>query len=227
MTSDASRSLVLRTLDALLPSQHRRRSRRDVLDQRLEAPRLTFAHVERFLCDDEEVVDEMRGRRDVEWNDFAGTADGSALLLQEHLLSRLVARAGSDLNPLPQLRVLFLKLLDLRSFILSPHDGRQRHRLEYRREEVVQAQEERILVLLREVNSEVGMFLRVLAELEVKPILPLCLRVNFRRQLCEELSDPLRVAIFVCHHQIHFEQPVLQLLHSLRIVLLQLAEEEI
>lgn len=63
----------------------------------------------------------MGWRCNIEWNDFAGTADRSGFLIQKHLLSRLMTCAGLllCLKSLAQLGVFLLELTYLRGFVLG------------------------------------------------------------------------------------------------------------
>lgn len=148
LAANAARSFAFRAFSAaLFATQNGRCSRGNVSDQRFEAARLRFAHVQRLLRNYEEVVDEVGWWRNVERDDLAWAVDGwpVGLFVEKYLLSRLVVCRPGDLlislQPLPELRIFFLQLPDLCCLVLGPHDCWQWHRLENRGQKVVQAEE--------------------------------------------------------------------------------------
>lgn len=70
------------------------------------------------------------------------------------------------------------------------------------------------------------MFLWILAKLEVEPVAPISLQVNFGCQFQEKVVDSVGLGILMSHYKEHFQQTRLQFLHSFRIILLQLIEKE-
>lgn len=122
----------------------------------------------------------------------------SRLFIHEHLLSTLMLMLSTrahllliqtHLKSLSQLCIFLLQLFDLCRFTFDPHQSWKRHRLENCREEIVKREEKRVVIIFREINGKVWMIFRVFAVLEVKPVFPLALTVNFTRHFSEEFGN--------------------------------------
>lgn len=137
----------------------------------------------------EKVVNQVGRRGDIERYDLAWTVDGRSigLLIEKDLLTRLVVGGPGSLlaclESLPEFRIFLLQLPDLSCFILGPHYSWQWHRLENRRQEVVQTQKQRFLILLSEVDCKCRMFFGILAELEVEPVSPVGLGMYLKEEI--------------------------------------------
>lgn len=132
-------------------------------------------------------------------------------LFTEHLLSRLMRRATASTGrihaeSLLEFCILLLQLFDLMSFTLRLEDGGQWNGLENCREQVVQAEIERVLILLGEVDGESWMIFGLFAVLEVEKVTPFGLRVNLGCHFTEEVSDFVGLATLVGCHEIDFEE---------------------